>query len=170
MPTRNYYISADTEKIIHDKYEAAAKKYSKKFKVDTALIRAITQVESVFNPFAVRFEPHLKRAKWYTNTIPEKYKDDQYAYCSMGYMQVLYGIARDYGFKGTPQDLMSPDNSVHYGTKHLANFLKRWKKVEDAISAYNQGRPRKDKDTGEYKNQRYVDDVMRFYRQFGGQL
>lgn len=165
MPTKKYYISAETDEVIRGKYLVAVEKYSQKFKVEKALIRAIVTVESQNNPFAMRYEPHLKKTEWYTNTLPEKYREDKYSYCSMGFMQVLFGIARSLGFKGTPQDLMDPDHSVHYGTKHLANFLKKYSKMEDAISSYNQGKPRKTAD-GKYKNQYYVTSVMRFYKQY----
>jgi soluble lytic murein transglycosylase-like protein len=167
MPYRRYYISAETEEIIIDKQSQAIAEYSKKFNVEVPLIQAVIKVESIFNPFAVRYEKHLKDKEWYTNLIPRRYKKDKYAYCSMGYMQILYGVARSYGFRGSPQALMDPDKSIRYGTEHLSMYLKKYKRFDSAISSYNQGSPRR-QTNGQYRNQTYVNAVKKYYLMFGG--
>ena len=164
------YLSAGTQTVINDDVDKTIKKWSKYYKVEEALVRAVCEQESQYVPFALRYESHLKRAKWYLATIPDRYKDDKYAYCSMGYMQVLFGTARSYGFKGTPHDLLSADNSIRYGVRHLAQLIKSYYNIERVISAYNQGTPKKSKATGKFHNQSYVNSVLKYYKRFGGRV
>lgn len=165
MPTIKMHISKDTNFMLNTKLEAAIEKYTKLYKIDIILVRAIIDQESNGKPLAIRVENHLKKAKWYKRLIPEKYRNENFAYCSMGYMQVLYGIARSYGFKGSPHDLLTEDNSIRYGVRHLKELYKRYSNTEDVISAYNQGvprkHPRKHKLAGKYRNQSYVTSVLK---------
>ena len=165
MPNINTYLSKNTFKMVNDEKDTLIKKYSEEFGVEESLIRAIISQESNDYPFACRIENHLRKQKWYLKTIPSKYKKDPYAYCSMGYMQILYGVARDYGFKGSPIELMLGENSIKYGVRHLQQLGKRYKQVDSVISAYNQGSDRKfpagHAYSGKFRNKEYVAAVLK---------
>ena len=170
MPILKMYVSFDTEKILKEEIKSAINKYNVEYGVEKALIKAIIMKESSDNPFAMRYEKHLKKANWYLKNIPGKYKDSKFAYCSMGCMQILYGIAKSYGFKGTPHELLNPDTSVKYGVRHLKELIKRYYYLDRVISAYNQGTPATVVKTGKFKNQSYVDGVLTFYKGLHGRV
>ena len=94
-------------------------------------------------------------------------------------MQILFGMARHYGYKGAPRGLFDPYLAIKYGTKLLRDLLRRFKgDVKDAIHAYNWGSDAwwdldgdKIHDENEdYKNQKYVDEVYSYYKKNGGKL
>ncbi|GAG89241.1 unnamed protein product, partial [marine sediment metagenome] len=129
--------------------------------------------ESAGNLFAIRYEPHLARAKWYTRHLTDEERRDEFYFCSYGPMQILFAVARNHGFRGTPTQLFKPKNSIAYGVLHLKHLLRRFKNIPDTVSSYNQGSPAKIKqgrNKGLYKNQKYVDNVLRFYKQFQATL
>lgn len=131
--------------------------------IPAPLIKAVIAKESSFNPRAMKSEPHLKDA-------------------SRGLMQVLYRTAKNLGFTGEAEKLYQPDISIMYGTKLLAENIKRSKNakipnpVANAIAAYNAGwskkfpgwAPRKPDLT--YVNQDYVDTVNVYASYFAGRL
>lgn len=162
---KNVYISNNTYKMLEDMKYKAIEKYSKIYHINPALIFALCEKESNNNPFAIRIEHHLKRARWYRRALTgiEYVKD--YYYCSFGYMQILYGTARHIGYMGTPFGLLNVNKAIKYGTKFLYKCIRRYKKsgdMWDGVSAYNQGSNRKNK-LGKYNNQRYVDSVKISY-------
>jgi len=164
MPTIINYISSTTNKNVNEDIDNQISIAAKKHKIAPALIKAIIKQESNFKIAAMRYEPHLKRQKWYTNALDAKSKTNDYAYYSMGLMQIMYGTARSIGYRGKPFDMINPVNSINYGCKHLKGLIKRYWTIEKVISAYNQGSPRKDKKTGKFKNQYYVNKVMGYYK------
>ena len=171
MPMKQIYCSNATNKILEEKMEEAINRYSENYRIEKALVKAICRQESQMYPYAVRYEPQLRRAKWYLATIPEEYKTNKMAYCSMGAMQVLYGIAKINGYKGDPEGLFIIDNAINYGCKHLSNIIDARYYWADVVSTYNQGSPRRyttGKNKGKFKNQDYVDSVYKYYRLYGG--
>ena len=171
MSTKSYYISTATDKILSKEFEKYTKYFAKQYKMDSALIRAIVEKESRDYFGAIRYEKHLRKAKWYLKTLTKEEKKDSFSYCSLGKMQVLFGIAKSYGFKGKPFELLEPKNSLVYGVMHLNKLIKRYEDISKAVSAYNQGTPRKwisGKKKGQFVNQAYVDDVLKYYKKFGG--
>jgi soluble lytic murein transglycosylase-like protein len=169
MPIYNMYVSKNTNKIIKTSIKNAITISAKRFKLDFRLIKAIIKAESKFVPFACRYEEHLKTAKWYLKVLSCKEKKNNYSFCSIGEMQILYGNAKAMGFKGSPLELFYSQNNIYYGTRLLKNFCLKYNNLQDAISAYNQGSPRKYKN-GRYRNQKYVDTVMKHYRKYGGKF
>lgn len=163
MPSMRIYLSANTNAMLEKHINSAVTTSAKAHNVDPALIRAFMKQESANSWCAIRVENHLKRAKWYTRHLTEEEKKDDLAFCSMGLMQVLFGSAKAIGFNGSPLELMKIENSIYYGTKYISQLMKRYDDIDDAISSYNQGSPRKTKD-GKYRNQEYVDRVKRYYR------
>ena len=162
MPYYRLYVSNNTDSLFKESIKEAVIDCSNKFKIEEALILAIIKVESENKPQAVRYEKHLKRAKWYLNILTEKEKKDKYSFCSMGLMQTLYGNAKSLGFKNSPFELFRPGVSIYWGCKYLSKLHKRYDNVKDIISSYNQGRPRRLKN-GKYRNQLYVDTVYSNY-------
>ncbi len=158
------YISEKTEKLLKSRVFTAIEHQKD---IEKPLVMAIIKQESNFYPFAIRYEPQLKRATWYKRLLKEK--DNDLYYCSFGLMQILFGIAVSFGFKKDPFSLFYPEINIYYGTKYLKNLMQRYKNIKDVISAYNQGSNKKDR-YGNYKNQEYVDKVYRYYKMFGGKL
>lgn len=139
------------------------------YAIELALIRAIAKVESngKYNKAGIRYEPHLRKAIWYNKILTAKERKHNINYSSLGAMQILFGTAKTLGYDGVAEDLELMVYNFFYACTHLKNCLKKYPKLEDAISTYNQGKPRK-KRNGKYKNQAYVDDVMKWYHEFGG--
>lgn len=88
---------------------------------------AFVEVESGFNPFAYRFEPHLNEA-------------------SYGLMQVLASTARDMGLQGSPERMYDPAVSLRVGIDYakwahdfLARRLGRDPTETEWVGAYNAG-------------------------------
>lgn len=166
MTVKKIYLSEATDELL----KADIKKYirleSQAQGVDKALIKAIIQMESERYAFAFRYEPQLKHQSWYLKLLSPEEKKDDYSYCSYGLMQVLFGIAKSLGYKGSPLNLHKPAFSIHYGVKLLKQLLKRYHgEIKDVIAAYNQGSNKKDKN-GQYYNQPYVNTVYRYYQEY----
>lgn len=141
-------------------------KISKKHRVDCRLIGAIVSVESNGDHMATRFEPHYR---WLV--MPEKYAklnsitletEKTLQMSSLGLMQIMGANARALGHQGQLAKLFDPKTNLHYGIAFFNNLLKKYQSEKDAVSAYNQGSPRKNH-KGEYSNQHYVDKIFEKY-------
>lgn len=140
------------------------------FNLEYALIKAIIWHETIgsFNPELTRFEKHLKKEAWYTNHLSALEKQTRESFCSVGLMQVLFGVAKHLGYKNKPDGLKDINENIYWGSKHLRNLSRKYSNIKDIISAYNQGKPKKFKRTGKYRNQGYVDSVYSKYKKYGG--
>jgi soluble lytic murein transglycosylase-like protein len=93
-------------------FDALIVKHAEANRLNPALVRAVIQTESAFNPRAVS---HVG---------------------AMGLMQLMPGTARDLGVVN-PFD---PDDNIRGGTKYLRSMLDRFDgNVEFALAAYNAG-------------------------------
>lgn len=101
------------------------------------IVQAIIQVESGGNPQAIG------------------------AVGEIGLMQLMPTTAAQMGYRGSRSGLFDPRTNIHYGTKYLAWQMKRYRELSAAISAYNSGTAVK-LPGGKFKNQSYVDKVLRF--------
>lgn len=126
---------------------------SQKYNVPVALILGHIKQESSFNPNAYRAEPAINDA-------------------SMGLMQMLVKTARSFDSSATLEKLRDPAYSIDLGVAYIAQNLKKWPEVKDAIAAYNAGVPRKN-EKGQYVNskgvpnvQSYVDKVYKNYLEY----
>ena len=168
MPEKKFFISSSTNEMVNTIVDHYVHYYAKEYDVEEALIRAVIKQESngIFN--VLRFECHLEKAGWYVRWLSDEESKDPFAFCSMGLMQVMFGVAKSYGYKGEPLGLLHPCQAIAYGTLHLSKLMKRFN-LKDAISAYNQGGPYRHESgskKGEYKNQDYVDKVTGYYERY----
>ena len=134
---------------------------SGRYDLDPYLIAAICEVESRFDTFAIRYEPHYR---WLfgeelspTETISQK--------TSWGLMQVMGAVARERGLRSKYLSVLTtPKIGIRFGCAHLAWFRdKKGYSGDDMIAAYNAGSPRKK--SGIYLNQGYVDKVNRRFQE-----
>lgn len=145
--------------------------------VPPAILKAVVEHESAWNPDAIRNEPQIQDA-------------------SRGLGQLLYRTAKSIGFTGQPDDLFDPATNLAFTAKYLAFQYQRTGSWPSAVSAYNGGyAPAKGfgapvttpttvilahdpitgavtqtrtAQPGEYGNQPYVDDVMARVDTYGG--
>lgn len=144
-----------------DSLEKLIRKYADKYDIPLKLLKNMINAESGGNTFAVRYEDHyrwlvkpLDKYHWHKETerIGQK--------TSWGLLQIMGAVARERGFEGRYlAQLCDPELGLEYGCKHLKWNYNRYNDWYDAVSAYNQGNNRKNK-SGEYANQRYVNQVM----------
>lgn len=138
--------------------------HCERFNIDYRLVYAIAVVESSLNPNAVRFEPgwkYLLDVESYAKRLHITASTEEILQkCSWGLMQVMGSVARELGFELELNQLSNPYFNLEIGCKKLLQLQSKYSEVEDVISAYNQGSPRKDKKSKCYKNQAYVDKVL----------
>lgn len=134
-------------------------------KVSPTLMLAMIAVESSGNPNALRFE---RKYRWlYRERMFAKASgvslDTERALqkFSYGVLQIMGATARYMGYRGHLMRLLKAEEGLAWGSLYFASLQYKYKNVEDAISAYNQGSPRKALLSDKYKNQRYVDSVLK---------
>ena len=155
--------------------------------IEEALVWSIIGAETNNKPFCIRPEEQLKKAKWYLDVLSPAEIKDPYSFCSIGIMQILYGIAKNLGYRGRPLGLLDTRTGLEYGILHLKNCIKRYNSLEDVISSYNIGTLKEYK-TGKYLlrcfidsnkngikewwelfyNYLYVHKVLKLYKQHNG--
>lgn len=154
-----------------DLYDSVADKVAADFEMDSALVKAIIEVESGGNRYKVRYEPSYR---WMMpQEIIRKFAsrnnisyDTEYILQKMshGLMQVMGGVCREMGMLGLITTMYEPEIAIHYGCAQLMRLMKKWDKMEDVIASYNAGTVTKNQN-GEYVNQDYVDKVLKVYQQ-----
>lgn len=123
------------------------------------VVEAMIHTESSGKPDAYRFEPGY----WtrYCKDHPVfKRGDPRDIAASYGLMQVMYPTAYSLGFRGKPQELFVPQQSLLYGVRLMGENL-RWSEgnVDAALAAYNGGR--KGNRAAPYRNGVYVNKVKK---------
>jgi soluble lytic murein transglycosylase-like protein len=88
--------------------------------VDPSLVLAFAEVESNFNPKALRFEPKFKTY-------------------SVGLFQIFYPTAKTMGFRGTVQNLMDPKKNTEIAIKHIKACAERFSTYSNIACCYNAG-------------------------------
>lgn len=138
-------------------YDGIFKRYAVMTGLDWRLIRAVATVESSLNPIAIN------RA------------DNE----SLGLMQVLCrpdgkGGCTNHlpavrGWTTATRDyLLDPDFNVYIGAQILADNFRAYGSIQKAVAVYNAWDQRNASKSGPFKNQAYVDKVLRVYRELGG--
>jgi soluble lytic murein transglycosylase-like protein len=125
-------------------------------------VEAIVRAESSGQPHAYRFEPRY----WdrYCAGHPVFGEGEPFRIAaSYGLMQILYPTAYSVGYRGEPEGLFVPQQSLLYGVKVLAQNL-AWAKghLPAALAAYNGGRT-KDNLTPPYRNGIYLRKVAKHH-------
>src|SRR6267154_1467813 len=137
-------------------------KAAETFRLDVNLIRAIIQVESNWNTWAVRYEPSYKYL-YFPRELANQLRITEITMetlqkMSFGLMQVLGAVAMELGLTQNPAMLTDPAIGIFYGCKKLRQLFDKYADESDVISAYNQGSARKT-EGGLYQNTVYVDRV-----------
>lgn len=115
--------------------------------LDPLLVEAVVVQESAGNTDAFRFEPqwwnrYLKRDPKSAGLNPRRVSS------SYGLMQVMFPVAAERGYKGTPEGLFVPAVGLQWGCAHLA-YLQSWSRTFDVpvaqqlqamVASYNGGR------------------------------
>lgn len=129
-------------------------------------IAGVVLAESYADPYAIRYEPgwiyfyKLELCAHRARTTISTERTGQQI--SWGLMQVMGAVAREQGYKGGFPGLCDPELNLKIGCTHLQKFLSKYGNISDAVASYNAGQPVK-LDSGEYKNQSYVNRVMGFH-------
>ncbi|MBF0589644.1 MAG: lytic transglycosylase domain-containing protein [Magnetococcales bacterium] len=136
------YSSADGGR---DNFSTTINKIAHQYGVDPALVHAVIQVESAFNPAAI--SPRGAR----------------------GLMQVMPATGQAYGYGIT--ELEHPASNIHAGTRHLRNLMGTFKNnLTLTLAAYNAGEyavKRHGYQVPPYREtRRYVVKVLHYYRKF----
>ena len=125
---------------------ALAKTTARQYALDPALVCAVIEQESSWNPWAIRFEPDFMAR--YVNPLFLAGKisgTEAYARSfSWGLMQVMGEVAREQGYIGTSlAELCDPQTAIDQGCQRLAKAFKQVGDVPDVRTAallhYNGG-------------------------------
>jgi len=138
-----------------------------KYEIDTCLLAAIVATESMGNSNATRYEAHYKwlvKPDFFArlNRIT-KDTEEVHQRTSWGLLQIMGANIRDLGYNDSLLKMADPETALNYGAKFFKGLLNKYDSVEDAVSSYNQGSPRKRAD-GLYCNYGYVEKVMGKYK------
>jgi soluble lytic murein transglycosylase-like protein len=120
---------------------ALAKKWAAKYSLDAAIVAAVIEQESGWNPWCVRFEPaFLQRYVKPANPVAPTTQEITRA-TSFGLMQVMGLTAMEFGWRGSfLTELCDPDNGVDFGCRKLQKcFGESHGAPETALLAYNGG-------------------------------
>jgi hypothetical protein len=158
--------SVDASRLILVPYKKEFVAIASKYALPPALLAAVTQTESRFEPWATRFEPAYpnnprvrRAAKQWKKThkdLPNLATEIDDRSRSYGLMQVMGETAREQGFAAPNlAELYIPKNAIEHGALLLRKLLDRYHgDTLSAISAYNQGNNRKR--NGRFANFEYV--------------
>jgi soluble lytic murein transglycosylase-like protein len=143
--------------------------YADQYGIPRKIVYGVCKKESAFDQFACRFEPAYRWLFQYDKVHPPICSHDTekiLQMTSIGLMQVMGGVYREYGYKGWLSALFaSPEQQIMYGCRHLAGKIKKYG-LTKGIAAYNSGSPIMI--NGRLKNQDYVDDVLAFAEEYQG--
>lgn len=111
--------------------------------LDLALVCAVIEQESAWNPWALRYEPafYAKYVAPLSNVNGLSPTEAKARSMSWGLMQVMGEVAREIGFKGKYlSQLCDPAINLSIGCQHLANKLKRANgDIHKALLSWNGG-------------------------------
>jgi soluble lytic murein transglycosylase-like protein len=144
-------------------YESLARSLCAASGVDGDLVCAIIAVESDWNPWVVRYESAYRYLEnppeWAMRTGVTSDTETMLQKSSFGLMQVMGGVARQYGYDKILTELLTPEDGLKIGIRHLKSKIDAYPGIEkNIIAAYNAGVPVVA--GGVLKNQKYVDVVL----------
>ena len=134
------------------------------YNLDTNLVQAIAEHESLGNQWAARYEPGWKYF-YFPREYAENLKitpetEEILQSVSWGPLQIMGSVARELGFKEYLTELTDLKTGLEYGCKKIRRLSDKYPDEMDVISAYNAGYPRKTPG-GQYLNMLYVDAVWK---------
>lgn len=100
-----------------DIVKAAARRHG----IDPALVCAVVEQESDWNPWAMRHEPAFLSK--YVESLKLPVTESIARATSWGLMQVMGQVARELGFTGPLVELCDPEVGVEYGCRKLEHAL-----------------------------------------------
>jgi len=120
--------------------------WSKRYRIDPFLVKAIITIESSHNTWANRYEPNwrwLLNVKWWARRLRESCSTERMnQMTSWGPMQVMGTVARELGHTGFLPSLCDPNIGIDYGCRKFRQCMDRvGDDVPKALSKYNSGRP-----------------------------
>jgi soluble lytic murein transglycosylase-like protein len=163
---------------MHDNYLAIIDAKAKQYVIDSALVKAIIEVESGWDETSFKFEKslyekYIQKPDSFKVVAPETIDTTLVLLSSsMGLMQILGSTARSIGFNQRLSDLFKPEINIDIGCRYLAMLWKNYYNkygIKGVISAYNAGKPLLTVD-GHFINQEYVDKVLLAMTQYNGGL
>lgn len=139
-----------------------------KRKLDAQLMCALMETESSFNTYAMRYEPGVMRTVSTSvcarlNRITEE-TETQCQRFSWGLGQVLGSTARWLGYRDALSALCEPKQGIFWACEAFEKLGDKYEHMEEKIASYNAGSVKRRED-GTFVNQRYVDKVLKFYRE-----
>lgn len=143
---------------------------SKRFNLPKLYLKSIATIESSLNPRAFRFEQGFWDRYLKDNPL-WKDKDPQVVSASFGLMQIMFVVAYESGFVGTPEDLYNPVINVELGAKILRKHLDKIEKsgvhikyriwpLEICAARFNGGSGGNPGPDGRLRNMSYVNKVF----------
>ncbi len=140
-------------------------------RLPAGLVKAIIQVESGGNTYAMRYEAAFLYR--YVPSTPQRFgcasleTERQARATSWGLMQIMGQVARELGCKEPfLSTLCDAETGLRYGCLLLARLRDLYLRGygwDGVISAYNQGSPIKNKKSGAFLNQGYVMKVRKHF-------
>jgi soluble lytic murein transglycosylase-like protein len=161
---------------MRDKYLAIIDDKAKQYGVDSALVKAIVEVESSWVETAFRFEKslyekYIQKPDSFKVVPPETIDTTLILLSSsIGLMQLLGSTARSIGFNQRLSSLFNPEVNIDVGCRYLAMLWKNYYSkygIKGVISAYNGGKPLV-KDDWTFVNQDYIDKILLAMKQYSG--
>lgn len=123
--------------------------------LDPALLCAIIEQESGFNPWAIRFEPGFLHRYVVPLGIPNITESEARSF-SWGLFQIMGQCARELDYKGPMAQLCDPEVNIFYSLRHFRNKMSvAGGEVKKALLLWNGG-----------GNARYPDEVLSRIGQF----
>ncbi len=86
---------------------------------------------------------------------------------SYGLLQIMGATARDMGYTSFLHGLCRPVIGLEFGCRFIAKKKEQYPVLSDLVASYNAGTPRRG-DDGRYRNQEYIDLVLKNYELFKG--
>lgn len=137
------------------------------FRLQPSIVYGVCKKESMFDQFAIRYELRYRytiNAHQLKPSICSATTELVLQKCSIGLMQVMGAVYREYGYSGWLSGLfINAETQLFYGCKHLSSKIDKYG-LEKGIASYNSGTPIYKK--GELINQRYVDDVLLYSKEY----
>jgi soluble lytic murein transglycosylase-like protein len=116
---------------------AKTKAVAVSYQIDPALLCALVEQESGWNPWAIRYEPGF--LEHYVKQMPYSETEKIARSTSWGLCQVMGQVAREHSFTGKfLSALCDPDIGLDYGAKVLKDKMKG-RSLEDGLLRYNGG-------------------------------